>query len=120
VLIVEDNIETQRLIEVYLKGTYRVSQASNAQSAFAALRANKPDIIIMDVNLPGQDGLAITREIRKGTICPKIPIVALTAFAMTGDRQRCIDAGCTDYLSKPATKREVLAMLAKCLQDTPQ
>ena len=120
VLIVEDNIETQRLIEVYLKGGYRVTKVSNAQEVFAALRTDKPDLILMDVNLPGKDGLAITREIRKGTICPKIPIVALTAFAMTGDRQRCIDAGCTDYLSKPATKREVLAMLAKCLQDTPQ
>ena len=117
ILVVEDNIETQRLIDVYLKSTYRVSQAANAQEVFEVLYQDMPDLIIMDINLPGKDGLAITREIRKGALCPQIPIIALTAFAMTGDRQRCIDAGCTDYLSKPATKKEVLAAIAKNLEN---
>jgi PAS domain S-box-containing protein len=118
VLVVEDNPETQRLLEVYLKNAYRIAQAFNATEAHAAIRKEVPDVILMDVNLPGKDGLAITREIRVGSVCPKVPIVALTAFAMTGDRQRCLAAGCNDYLSKPATKREVLDKIELMLRET--
>jgi CheY-like chemotaxis protein len=117
VLVVEDNIETQRLIQVYLKGSYRVVSAANAEEAFEAIERDVPDVILMDINLPGKDGLTITREIRAGTRCPNIPIVALTAFAMTGDRQRCLEAGCTDYLTKPATKREVLEMINRVVAE---
>ncbi len=115
VLVVEDNAETQRLIEAYLRGHYRIAQAINAQSLYAALKKECPDIIIMDINLPGRDGLTLTKEIRAGSLCPNVPIVALTAFAMTGDRQKCLDAGCNDYLSKPATRREVLDVVARVL-----
>ena len=115
VLVVEDNPETQRLLDAYLRGQYRVSKAANATMAIEAINSEVPDLIIMDVNLPGRDGLSITREIRAGAICPKVPIVALTAFAMTGDRQKCIEAGCDDYLSKPATRREVLEMVGRLL-----
>jgi PAS domain S-box-containing protein len=118
VLVVEDNVETQRLLDVYLKQQYRVAQAMNATEAFAAIDKDVPDVILMDVNLPGKDGLTITREIRGGDQCPGVPIVALTAFAMTGDRQRCLDAGCNDYLSKPATKREVLEVLERVMRAT--
>jgi CheY-like chemotaxis protein len=69
----------------------------------------------MDVNLPGRDGLSITREIRAGSRCPDVPIVALTAFAMAGDREKCFEAGCTAYLSKPATRREVRDMISRLL-----
>jgi len=116
VLVVEDNIETQRLLEVYLKQQYRVIQAMNAGEVEARLKTYVPDVILMDVNLPGKDGLSITKDIRQGNVCPKVPIVALTAFAMTGDRERCLDAGCNDYLSKPATKREVLEVVDRMLK----
>lgn len=115
VLVVEDNVETQRLLDVYLKQTYRVAAAMNAGEAFDAVEREVPSVILMDVNLPGKDGLTITRELRAGERCPTVPIVALTAFAMTGDRQRCIDAGCNDYLSKPATKREVLDVIDRVM-----
>ncbi|HET6512090.1 MAG TPA: ATP-binding protein, partial [Candidatus Kapabacteria bacterium] len=115
VLVVEDNVETQRLLDVYLKQNYRVAAAMNANEAFDFIDRELPDVILMDVNLPGKDGLTITQEIRKGTQCPAVPIIALTAFAMTGDRQRCLDAGCNDYLSKPATKREVLEVIDRVM-----
>jgi PAS domain S-box-containing protein len=118
VLVVEDNPETQRLLEVYLKNSYRIAQAFNATDAHSEIRKEAPDVILMDVNLPGKDGLAITREIRSGSVCPDVPIIALTAFAMTGDRQRCLAAGCNDYLSKPATKREVLEKIEEMLKET--
>jgi len=118
VLVVEDNAETQRLLEAYLEGQYRIAQAMSAQEVDAAMLREVPDAIIMDINLPGRDGLALTREIRSGTRCPNVPIIALTAFAMTGDRQKCLDAGCDFYLSKPATRREVLDVVAKALAET--
>ncbi len=114
VLVVEDNVETQRLMAVYLRDRYEIFQALNAQEAIEVFHANLPDVILMDVNLPGgTDGLTVTREIRAGTVRPDVPIIAVTAFAMTGDRQRCIEAGCNDYLSKPATKREVIEVIEK-------
>jgi PAS domain S-box-containing protein len=116
ILVVEDNEETQRLLEAYLRGHYRVATASNASAAMTAINKEVPAVILMDVNLPGRDGLSITRDIRGGILCPKVPIVALTAFAMTGDRERCIEAGCNEYLRKPATRREVLEMVGKMIQ----
>ncbi|GEM_PF-2647360 len=115
ILVVEDNTETQNLIDAYLRENYRVTFASNAQQAIESVERNTPDLILMDINLPGRDGLSVTREIRNGTICPDVPIIALTAFAMSGDRQKCLDAGCTDYLSKPATRREVIEAVNRVL-----
>ncbi|MDP4232376.1 MAG: ATP-binding protein [Bacteroidota bacterium] len=117
VLVVEDNEETQRLLEAYLRGHYRVVCASNAQSVMLAIRKEIPTAILMDVNLPGRDGLAITRDIRAGRLCPNVPIVALTAFAMTGDRERCLEAGCNEYLPKPATRREVLEIVGRVIAE---
>jgi CheY-like chemotaxis protein len=117
VLVVEDNEETQRLLEAYLRGHYRVQTANSAQAAMSSLRKEVPECILMDVNLPGKDGLSITRDIRSGALCPKVPIVALTAFAMTGDRERCLDAGCNEYLRKPATRREVLDMVSRMITE---
>ncbi|HET6400763.1 MAG TPA: ATP-binding protein [Candidatus Kapabacteria bacterium] len=107
ILVVEDNIETQRLIGAYLRDSYHLTSAHNAEEVWAALENDIPELILMDVNLPGRDGLSITREIRAGSQCPNVPIIALTAFAMAGDREKCQEAGCTGYLSKPATRREV-------------
>ncbi len=113
VLVVEDNVETQRLMEAYLRDTYNLTQAFSATEALDSFHANRPDVILMDVNLGGKDGLTVTREIRAGAVSPNVPIIALTAFAMTGDRERCLEAGCDDYLSKPATKREVIDIVEK-------
>lgn len=115
VLVVEDNIETQRLIGAYLRDSYQLTPAQNAEEVWAALEVIVPAVILMDVNLPGRDGLSITREIRAGSRCPNVPIVALTAFAMAGDREKCFEAGCTAYLSKPATRREVREMISRLL-----
>ncbi len=116
ILVVEDNIETQRLISAYLRDHYRLAYAQNADTALEAIEKEAPALILMDINLPGRDGLSIVKEIRSGTRCPDVPIIALTAFAMAGDRQKFLDAGCTDYLSKPATRREVLDAVSRLLQ----
>jgi PAS domain S-box-containing protein len=113
VLVVEDNVETQRLMNAYLREKYDVTQAHSAKEALESFHANIPDVILMDVNLGGKDGLSVTQEIRAGSTHPNVPIIALTAYAMTGDRERCIEAGCNDYLTKPATKREVLEIVER-------
>ncbi len=115
VLVVEDNLETQRLIGAYLRDGYRLAYAQNADEVWAALHKEVPALILMDINLPGRDGLAITQDIRAGSQCQQVPIVALTAFAMAGDREKCQEAGCTEYLSKPATRREVRDMVSRLL-----
>ncbi len=116
ILVVEDNIETQRLISAYLRDHFRLAFAQHADGAMEAIAKEAPGLILMDINLPGRDGLSIVKDIRSGTRCPEVPIIALTAFAMAGDKQKFLDAGCTDYLSKPATRREVLEAVNKLLQ----
>ncbi len=116
ILVVEDNVETQRLLTAYLGDQYRLLFAQNSHEVFASLEKEIPELILMDINLPGRDGLSITEDIRKGTRCPNVAIIALTAYAMSGDRQRFIEAGCTDYLSKPATRREVLEAVKRALK----
>ncbi len=119
ILVVEDNVETQRLIAAYLRDGFRITTAFNSDDVWAELEKEVPDLILMDINLPGRDGLSITREIRAGTQCPNVPIVALTAYAMTGDREKCYDAGCSGYLSKPATRREVREIINRLLVPQP-
>jgi PAS domain S-box-containing protein len=116
ILIVEDNLETQRLMSAYLHEYYHLVFAQNADGAIEAIGKDIPDLILMDINLPGRDGLSIVREIRAGDRCPDVPIIALTAYAMSGDEQKFMDAGCTDYLSKPATRSEVLNAVSRLLQ----
>ncbi|HEY3874197.1 MAG TPA: ATP-binding protein [Candidatus Kapabacteria bacterium] len=119
ILVVEDNVETQRLLAAYLRDHHRLVFAQNAEEALSAIEREVPAIILMDINLPGRDGLSITRDIRAGARCPSVPIIALTAFAMAGDQQKFIEAGCTAYLSKPATRREVLETVNTYVQEPP-
>lgn len=118
VLVVEDNEMNQRFVrEVLRLGGYRVEVFSDAESGMNAVRTLSPDVILMDVQLPGRDGLDATRELRADDATRDVPIVALTALAMPGDRQRAIDAGCDHYLSKPIEYRELLELLDNILGD---
>jgi CheY-like chemotaxis protein len=102
VLIVEDNPVNLRLAQFVLerKG-FAVTKAANASECFAQLEKGVPDLILMDIQLPGEDGLSVTRKIRANPKLKRIVIVALTAHAMTGDREKILAAGCDGYLAKP-------------------
>ena len=106
VLVVEDNAANYVLARAVLglEG-FRVEIATSAQEAREWLQAIVPDVILMDVQLPGQDGLSLTRELKADSDTSCIPIVALTAHAMTGDRERALEAGCDGYISKPINTR---------------
>ena len=102
ILVVEDNEANQLLVRAVLEmDGHRVALAGSAPEALDQLRASTPDLILMDVQLPGQDGLSLTRELKANPATSGIPVVALTAHAMTGDRELALSAGCAGYISKP-------------------
>ena len=116
ILIVEDNETNQMLtVAVLQRDGYRIVLAGSAAEARQQIRESKPDLILMDVQLPGQDGLAFTRELRGDSATRSIPIVAMTAHAMEGDAQRAIDAGCVGYISKPIDTRALAEQVRKHL-----
>ncbi len=102
VLHVEDNPENRllvrRLLEAY---QYRVIDAEDAASARAFLKTNSPDLILMDINMPDIDGYTLTNELKSMPNLVGVPIVALTANVMKGDRERTLSAGCDGYIEKP-------------------
>jgi CheY-like chemotaxis protein len=106
ILVVEDNEANQLLASSVLEREgFRVELAANADEALDRLSASPPDLILMDVQLPGLDGLSLTRRLKANQKTAAIPIVALTALAMMGDRERTLEAGCAGYIPKPINTR---------------
>jgi CheY-like chemotaxis protein len=102
VLIVEDNEANQLLARVVLEREgYRVEVAGAADEALEKVGEERPHLILMDLQLPGQDGLSLTRRFKSSPAFANIPIIALTAHAMHGDREATIAAGCKGYITKP-------------------
>lgn len=123
ILLVEDNIINQKLVKAYLKNrNYKIDIADNGLEALEKARSNNYDLIIMDIQLPGIDGLEATRRVRGLEQHKETPIIALTAYAMKGDAQKSINAGCNSYLSKPVTPEVLLETInlhlsGKCLPE---
>jgi CheY-like chemotaxis protein len=114
VLLVEDNEATLEMTKTQLEFLgYQVTLARNGAEAVARAIAELPDLIVMDVNLPVTDGLQATSQIRKEPKTQSIPILAATAKAMSGDREKCLASGCNGYLAKPFTHRELDAAIKK-------
>jgi two-component system, cell cycle response regulator DivK len=106
ILLVEDNEANQMLARAVLElEGFEVRVAGSAEEARAELRAASPSLILMDVQLPGQDGLSLTRELKGDPATASIPVIALTAHAMSGDRALAIHAGCEGYIPKPIDTR---------------
>jgi len=103
ILVVEDNLDNRCILVYRLKriGDYDVMEATNGAEAIEIVERQAPDLIFMDLKMPVMDGWEATRRIRQLPSGKSIPIIALTAQAMSGDEQRAIDAGCDDYLAKP-------------------
>lgn len=116
ILVVEDN-EANRLLAgaVLEREGFRVEMAGNSQEALELLESRAPDLILMDVQLPGIDGLALTRQLKGDHRTAAIPVIALTALAMLGDKERTLEAGCSGYISKPINTRTFGAEVRKFL-----
>jgi len=116
ILVVEDNEANQMLTSSVLEREgYRVQLAGSSEEAIERLNAQAPDLILMDIQLPGRDGLDLTRQLKADPTTASIPIVALTALAMIGDRDRTLEAGCAGYISKPINTRTFAAGVRKFL-----
>ena len=106
ILLVEDNEANQMLARAVLElDGFEVRVAGSAEEARAELRDGTPSLILMDVQLPGEDGLSLTRALKADPATASIPVVALTAHAMSGDRSLAIHAGCQGYIAKPIDTR---------------
>lgn len=110
ILLVEDNIPNARLMMTFLgKLGYKVAWVQDSREMWQSLKQALPVMILMDIHLPGADGLSLTRELQAQERYQSIPVIVQTAMAMKGDRERCLEAGASDYVSKPID----LAVLAK-------
>ena len=116
ILIVEDNPRNMRLLKVTLRAKdYTLLEATDGGEALDMAIREQPDLIIMDIQLPKVTGLAVTRRLREIPEFRHIPIIAITAYAMKGDMEKVIRAGCDAYLPKPINTRELPGMIAAML-----
>jgi len=106
ILVVEDNLANQLLTTMVLnRDGFETAVAESAEDALVFMKSRRPDLILMDVQLPGMDGLTFASSLRSIPEAAGVPVVALTSHAMRGDRERAIAAGCVGYLSKPIDTR---------------
>ena len=113
VLMVEDNPANMKLGKFLLESVgHSVLTATDAEAGLAIARHEKPDLILMDIQLPGMDGLEATAQLKRDEATRSIPVIALTALAMKGDEERIRAAGCDGYVAKPISYREFLATIA--------
>lgn len=116
ILVVEDNKDNMTLISDVLHSLdYDVLQATDGEQGIRVTSEERPDLILMDLSLPRMDGWTATRTIKADPDLQGIPVIALTAHAMVGDRERALEAGCDDYMSKPINLRELADKLARFL-----
>ena len=118
ILVVEDNDMNMQLVEFLLEeGGYAIVKATSGEEALALTQNGggdaPPDLILMDIHLPGMDGLSVVRAMKADTRTSRIPILALTAHAMRGDKDRFLEAGCDGYISKPIDVKTFLASIER-------
>jgi CheY-like chemotaxis protein len=113
ILIVDDNPTNLKLVTYLVRANgYDVDTAADAEQAVAAIRANRPALILMDLQLPGVDGLELTRRLKADPATHDIRIIAVTAYAMKGDQEKALAAGCDAYVTKPIDTRGLPTLIA--------
>ena len=119
ILVVEDNDMNMQLVEFLLEeGGFHILKATSGEKALALTRAadgSAPDLILMDIHLPGMDGLSVVRAMKADARTRRIPILALTAHAMRGDKDRFLEAGCDGYISKPIDVKTFITSIEQYL-----
>lgn len=121
ILVVDDNLANLKLAKVLLIAEgYDVRTASEAKEVLVVLETFRPLIILMDIQLPGMDGLTLTRQLKAAPETSAIKILAMTAYAMKGDEQKALEAGCDGYLTKPINTRTLPGVLARHLQSNTE
>ena len=118
ILVIEDNEKNAYLVRFMLeKNGYRIVHAQDGESGITLARQVKPDLILLDIQLPIMDGYTVAHELKKNTELCTIPIVAVTSYAMHGDRERILAAGCVGYIEKPINPMTFVAEIEQFLPD---
>ena len=116
VLVVDDELKIARLVRDYLtEAGFVVSLASSGPAAVAAARSEQPDLVVLDLGLPGMDGYEATRRIKADPALHHIPVIAVTSYALSGDDAQAFAAGCDAYVAKPFSPRALLAKVREYL-----
>jgi len=117
-LIIEDNEDNMRLITLLLeKSSYRTIQAFTGMQGYETALREKPDFIILDIQLPDIEGTEVLRKIRASEIGTSIPVIAMTSYAMSGDREKLLAAGCDGYIEKPIDPERVISQIKGVIGD---
>ena len=116
ILVVEDQEDNRRIMRDLLNSAgYEVIEAVTGEEGVAAAETHRPDLILMDIQLPGLDGYEATRQIKANPDLEHIPIIVVTSYALSGDDVKAFEAGCNAYVSKPFSPRELLAKIREYL-----
>ena len=116
ILVIEDNEDNRRIMrDLLTSGGYDVIEAVTGEEGVTAAEAYRPDLILMDVQLPGMDGYEATKRIKANHNLQKVPIIMVTSYALSGDDVKAFEAGCDDYVSKPFSPRKLLAKIREYL-----
>jgi two-component system cell cycle response regulator DivK len=116
ILVVEDQEDNRQIIRDMLAGTdYEITEAENGEQALAAIAKERPDLILMDIQLPIMDGYTATRRIKADPALRLIPIIAVTSYALSGEEKNARAAGSDDYVPKPYSPRQLLAKIRQYL-----
>jgi two-component system cell cycle response regulator DivK len=116
VLVVEDQPDSRQIIRDMLAPTdYEITEAENGEEALAAITQQRPDLILMDVQMPIMDGYTATRRIKADAALRSMPIIAVTSYALSDEEKKARAAGCDDYVSKPFSPRQLLAKIRQYL-----
>ena len=118
ILVVEDQPDNRKIIrDVFARTGYEIIETENGEEALAAIAKTRPDLILMDIQLPIMDGYTATRRIKADPALRSIPIIAVTSYALSGEEKKAREAGCDDYIPKPYSPRELLAKVRQYLSD---
>jgi two-component system, cell cycle response regulator DivK len=117
ILLVEDQEDGRRIVRDLLAASdFRLFEATTGEEGLALAERERPDLILMDIQLPGLDGYEVARRIKANPALNHIPIIAVTSYALSGDEQRAYAAGCDDYVAKPFSPRVLLAKIREYLK----
>ena len=116
ILVVEDQEDNRQILrDLLASADYEAMEAWDGEAALKAVAANRPDLILMDIQLPGIDGYEVTRRIKADPALHDIPIIAVTSYALSGDEDKARAAGCDAYVTKPYSPRQLLAKIREFL-----
>lgn len=117
ILVIEDQEDNRRIVGDLLTSVgYEIIEAVTGEEGVAKAESESPDLILMDIQLPGLDGYEATRRIKANPMLHQIPIIAVTSYALSGDDVKAYDAGCNGYISKPFSPRVLLAKVREFLE----